>query len=192
MNRVLIGLAVVVGIFLIIGLIAFGWIQGTYNRMVVMDEQVNSSWAQVETVLQRRYDLIPNLVETVKGYATHESTVFTQVTEARSRVGGAATPESRIEAEGELSQALTRMLLVVENYPLLKANENFIRLMDELSGTENRIAVERRRYNEVVQTYNQYIRQFPPNLLAGMFGFERRPFFEAPAEAEQVPRVNFP
>ena len=192
MNRVLIGLAVVVGVFLVIGLIAFGWIQGTYNRMVVMDEQVNTSWAQVETVLQRRYDLIPNLVETVKGYATHEQEVFIRVTEAHSRVGGATTPESRIEAEGELTQALSRMLLVVENYPLLKANENFIRLMDELAGTENRISVERQRYNESVQTYNQYIRQFPQNILAGMFSFERRPFFEAPVEAEQAPRVNFP
>jgi len=191
MKKLLIVLAIVFGVLILVALMAFSWVRGTYNSMVVMDEQVNTSWAQVENVLQRRYDLIPNLVETVKGYASHEERVFTEVTEARARVGGAPSPEARMEAEGGLTQALSRLLLVVENYPQLRANENFIRLQDELAGTENRIAVERRRYNESVQAYNQYIRQFPQNMLAGVFNFSRHPFFEAPEEAQQAPRVNF-
>lgn len=191
MKKVLIILAVIVGVLLIAALSIFGWVRGTYNTMVTMDEQVNGGWAQVENVLQRRYDLIPNLVETVKGYASHEEAVFTQVTEARAQVGGAGSPSERMEAEGGLSQALSRLLLVVENYPQLKANQNFINLQTELAGTENRIAVERMRYNESVQAYNQYIRQFPQQIFAGMFGFERRDFFEAPEAAQQAPQVSF-
>jgi LemA protein len=179
MKKALIITAVVLGILIIIGLSIGGWVRGTYNGLVTMQESVNSSWAQVENVLQRRFDLIPNLVETVRGYAAHESDVLTAVTEARASVGGAGTPGERMQAEQGLSGALARLLVVVEAYPDLKANQNFIMLQDQLEGTENRIAVERQRYNDVVQQYNATIRQFPQNMLAGMFGFERRDFFEA-------------
>ena len=191
MKKILIG----IGIFLILLLAVFAvlgiYVRNNSTRMVVMQEGVNASWAQVQTVLQRRFDLIPNLVETVKGYASHEERVLTAVTEARAKVGGAATPADRIKAEGELSGALSRLMVVVENYPQLKANQNFIMLQDQLEGTENRIAVERQRYNELVRTYNQYIRMFPQNIVAGMFGFEKRVFFEAPGEAQQAPKVKF-
>jgi LemA protein len=156
-----------------------------------MDEGVKGAWAQVENQLQRRFDLIPNLVETVKGYAAQEKEVFLRVTEARSKVGGATTVNDKISANNGLSAALSRLLLVVERYPELKSNTNFIRLQDELAGTENRIAVERRRYNETVKVYNIRIRRFPTNLLAGMFGFEKAPFFEVPKERQQAPKVKF-
>jgi LemA protein len=191
MKKGLIIAAVILGVILLFVLIAAGWLRSTYNNMVVMQEQVNTSWAQVQTVLQRRYDLIPNLVETVKGYASHEERVLTAVTEARAKVGGAATPADRIKAEGDLSNALSRLMVVVEAYPNLKANQNFIALQDQLEGTENRIAVERQRYNETVRIYNQFIRQFPQNMIAGMFGFERKPFFEAPGAAQEAPKVQF-
>ena len=191
MKKALIILAVTFGILLIIFVSILGWMKNTYNTIVTMDEGINGAWAQVENVLQRRYDLIPNLVETVKGYASHEQEVFIQVTEARAKVGGAGTPASRMGAEGELSNALSRLLLVVENYPQLKANENFIRLQDELAGTENRIAVQRGRYNDSVKLYNAYIRRFPASMLAGMFNFGTREFFEAPEAAQTVPQVKF-
>ncbi|MFC1649965.1 LemA family protein [Candidatus Latescibacterota bacterium] len=191
MKKILIILAVIFGILLIVAFSIFGWVKNNYNAMVTMDEEINGAWAQVENVLQRRYDLIPNLVETVKGYAAHESQVLTDITEARSRVGGAGVPADRMAAEGELSSALSRLMMVVENYPQLKANENFIRLQDELAGTENRIAVERGRYNTVVQNYNAYIRRFPASAIAGMFNFARREFFEAPEAAQTAPQVNF-
>lgn len=191
MKKSLIIVAVILGVILIFALSTAAWLRTTYNHMVVIQEQVNSSWAQVQTVLQRRYDLIPNLVETVKGYASHEERVLTAVTEARAKVGGAATPGDRMKAEGDLSNALSRLMVVVEAYPNLKANQNFIALQDQLEGTENRIAVERQRYNETVRGYNQYIRQFPQNLIAGMFGFERKPFFEAPGAAQEAPKVQF-
>ena len=191
MKKTLIIVGVVLAVLLVIALSIAGWLKTTYNNLVAMDEAVNGSWAQVENVLQRRYDLIPNLVETVKGYASHESEVFIAVTEARSKVGGAGTPGARMAAEGELSSALSRLMVVVENYPQLKANQNFIMLQDQLEGTENRISVERGRYNGVVQGYNSYIRQFPQTFLAGMFGFERREFFEATEGAENAPQVSF-
>jgi LemA protein len=187
MKKALIVLGVLVALVVIAGVM----LKNTYNHMVNLDEQANTAYAQVQTVLQRRYDLIPNLVETVRGYASHEERVLTAVTEARARVGGAATPEARLSAENELSGALSRLLLVVENYPQLKANQNFVMLQDQLEGTENRIAVERRRYNEAVLEYNRYIRQFPQNMITGMFGFERKPPFEAPSEAQQAPKVDF-
>jgi LemA protein len=165
--------------------------KGTYNTFVSLDESVKASWAQVENQLQRRYDLIPNLVETVKGYAKHEKDVFIEVTNARSKVGGAGQISEKIKANNELSTALSRLLLVVERYPDLKANQNFIRLQDELAGTENRIAVERRRYNEAVKTYNVKIRSFPENLLAGMLGFSKATFFEVPESAKVTPKVKF-
>jgi len=191
MKKALIIIAVIFGILLLIAFGIVGWVKNTYNDMVTMDEEINGAWAQVENVLQRRYDLIPNLVETVRGYASHESEVFTRVTEARSKVGGAGTPAARMEAEGELSSALSRLMVVVENYPQLKANQNFIMLQDQLEGTENRIAVERGRYNDAVRNYNQYIRRFPASVLAGMFNLERREFFEAPEAAETAPKVKF-
>lgn len=169
----------------------YSFVKGTYNRFVSLDEAVKVSWAQVENQLQRRYDLIPNLVETVKGYAKQEREVLIGVTEARAKVGGAVNVSDKIAANNELSSALSRLLVVVERYPDLKSNQNFIRLQDELAGTENRIAVERRRYNEAVMAYNVAIRSFPANLLAGMFGFGKAPFFEAPAAARAAPQVKF-
>jgi LemA protein len=169
----------------------YSFFKGTYNRFVTGDEAVKSAWAQVENQLQRRYDLIPNLVETVKGFAAQERDVLVAVTNARAKVGGAATVPEKIGANNELTGALSRLLVVVERYPELKSNENFLRLQDELAGTENRIAVERRRYNEAVQAYNVAIRSFPANLLAGMYGFEKAAFFEAPAAARTTPQVKF-
>jgi LemA protein len=156
-----------------------------------MDENVKGAWAQVENQLQRRYDLIPNYVETVKGYAAHEKEVFVRVTEARSKVAGAGSIGEKIQANNQLSSALSRLLLIVERYPDLKANTNFIRLQDELAGTENRIAVERRRFNEMVRVYNTKIRTFPTNVVAGMFDFEKAAFFEVPKERQEVPKVTF-
>lgn len=184
-------LLIIVAVLVLIVLIPFFYLKGTYNSLVTLDESVKGAWAQVENQLQRRYDLIPNLVETVKGYASHEKELFVQVTEARSRVGGAATINDKIGANNQLSSALSRLLLVVERYPDLKANINFIRLQDELAGTENRIAVERRRYNEMVKTFNIKIRRFPTNLIAGMFGFEKATFFEVPKERQEAPKVKF-
>jgi LemA protein len=184
-------LIIAVIIILVLAGSLYSFFKGTYNQFVTLDESVKSSWAQVENQLQRRYDLIPNLVETVKGYAKQEKDVLVEVTNARARVGGATTVPDKISANNELSGALSRLLVVVEKYPDLKSNQNFLRLQDELAGTENRISVERRRYNEVVQTYNVAIRSFPDNLLAGMFGFEKKAFFEAPAAAKAAPQVKF-
>jgi LemA protein len=164
---------------------------GMYNSLVSLDEGVKEAWAQVETQLQRRYDLIPNYVETVKGYAAQEKEVFIKVTEARSKVGQAQSIPDKIEANNELTSALSRLLVVVEQYPQLKSNENFIRLQDELAGTENRIAVARRRYNEAVKIYNVSVRSFPQNLVAKMFSFQKATFFEAPEAAKEVPKVKF-
>jgi LemA protein len=184
-------LLIAVIVIVVLALSVFSFFKGTYNRFVTLDEGVKSSWAQVENQLQRRYDLIPNLVETVKGYAKQEKDVLVEVTNARSRVGGAATVPDKINANNELTGALSRLLVVVEKYPDLKSNQNFLRLQDELAGTENRIAVERKRYNDVVQGYNVAIRSFPANLLAGMFGFGKATFFEAPAAAKAAPQVKF-
>jgi len=182
-------IAVVVVVVVILGFALY--LKSLYNSMVDLDESVKTAWAQVENQFQRRNDLIPNYVETVKGYAKHEKEVFIKVTEARSRVAGAGTVAEKIKANNQLTGALARLLLVVERYPELKANTNFIRLQDELAGTENRIAVARQRYNEAVRSYNIRIRRFPANLFAAAFGFERAPLFEAPKEAKEVPRVDF-
>jgi len=163
----------------------------SYNRFVSQDEAIKAQWAQVENQLQRRNDLIPNLVNTVKGYASHEQAVFQAVDDSRARLAGAKTPEDTMSAANAQSSALARLLAVVENYPQLKANEQFNRLMDELSGTENRIAVERMRYNQRVQEYNTLRRQFPANVTATLFSFKEHAFFQAPAEARQVPKVDF-
>ena len=188
--------AIIIPIVLLIFVIPWSYITSTYNSLVTMDEGIKAAWAQVENQLQRRYDLIPNYVETVKGYATHEKEVLLKVTEARSKVGGAGTIGEKIGANNELSSALSRLLLVVENYPDLKANTNFIRLQDELAGTENRIAVERRRFNEAVRAYNKEIRSFPTNILisSGIFGFgkfKESPYFEVPEEKKEAPKVKF-
>jgi LemA protein len=163
----------------------------SYNTFVRKEEAVKAQWAQVESQLQRRSDLIPNLVETVKGFAQHEESVYKDIADARSRLLAAKSPEESIAAANQQTSALGRLLAVVENYPNLKSNEQFNRLMDELAGTENRLAVERMRYNERVQEYNTARRQFPGNLTAKMFGFKEYPFYEVPPEAKQLPKVDF-
>ena len=174
-----------------LAMVAVGVSGCSYNRFVGQEEAIKAQWAQVENQLQRRNDLIPNLVETVRGYAQQEKDVFGQIADSRSKLAGARTPEDQIKAANEQSAALARLLVISENYPQLRSNESFNRLMDELSGTENRIAVERMRYNERVQEYNTARRRFPANLTAGIFGFKEYPLFNAPPEAERVPRVNF-
>jgi LemA protein len=156
-----------------------------------LDQAVKTSWAQVENQLQRRFDLIPNLVETVKGYAKQEKDVMVEVTNARAKVGGAGTVPDKIAANNQLSGALSRLMVVVEKYPDLKSNQNFMHLQDELAGTENRIAVERMRYNEAVKDYNQAIKSFPANLLAGMYGYEEASFFKVEEAAKVAPKVKF-
>ncbi|MBD5407267.1 MAG: LemA family protein [Treponema sp.] len=180
----------------------YSCVSGTYNSMIELDEQVKQQWAQVENQYQRRYDLIPNLVETVRGYAKHESDVLTQVTEARASVGGMIKiDESILEDEEKMAQfqkiqdslsgALQRLLSVTENYPELKANQNFLALQDQLEGTENRISIERKRYNETAQEYNTKIRRFPNAFIANMFGFKTKAYFSAAVEAQTAPKVEF-
>ena len=163
----------------------------SYNKFVGQEEAVKTQWAQVQNQLQRRNDLIPNLVETVKGYAQHEESVYKDIADARAQMMAAKSPEETIAAANKQTSALGRLFAISENYPNLKANEQFNRLMDELSGTENRLAVERMRYNEKVQEYETARRRFPGNVTAKMFHFKEYPFFQAPPEAKQVPKVNF-
>jgi LemA protein len=186
-------LAVFLAVVLALTLIASGMYIGRRNEMVRLNEQVKLNWAQVDVVLQRRADLIPNLVETAKGFAAQEQTVFHDIAQARSALLGAHSPEEKIAANRQLDGALGRLLLVVENYPQLKSNENFLRLQDELAGTENRIAVERKRYNDSVQAYNTYIALFPNNIFARWAGFERNnAYFEASPASREAPKVQFP
>lgn len=188
MKKILIVLGALLVLFLIIGMS----LTGSYNRLVTLNEGVEGAWAQVETVLQRRYDLIPNLVNTVKGFAAQEREVFTEVTRLRSQWGAARTTAGKAQVAGQMEGALSRLLLVAERYPDLKSNQNFLALQDELTGTENRIAVERRRYNQTVRDYNTTVRRFPTNLVAGFFGFERSTaYFEAAEGAETAPTVEF-
>jgi LemA protein len=175
----------------VLGLLALPLTGCSYNRFVGQEEAIKAQWAQVENQLQRRNDLIPNLVETVKGYASHEEGVFKEIADSRSKLLAAKSPEETIQAANQQTSALGRLLAVVENYPNLKANEQFNRLSDELAGTENRIATERMRYNQKVQEYDSARRQFPANLTAKLFGFKEYPYFQAPTEAKQVPKVNF-
>jgi len=163
----------------------------SYNKFSTQEEAINAQWAEVQNQLQRRNDLIPNLVATVKGYASHEASVFNDIAEARSRLLAAKTPEETIQAANQQTSALGRLLAVVENYPQLKADAQFNRLMDELSGTENRLSVARMRYNESVQAYNTQRRKFPSNVTAKMFGFKEHPYWEVPPEARQAPKVDF-
>lgn len=177
---------------LVLVLLSFGKYISVKNTLVSKNEAVKSTWSQVDVVLQRRADLIPNLVETVKGYAKQEQTVFGDIARARSTLLSAGSPEQKIAANQQLDGALGRLLLIVENYPQLKSNENFMRLQDELAGTENRIAVERKRYNDTLQDYNTYVQQFPNSFFASWAGFKANPaYFAAPQGAREVPRVNF-
>ena len=179
-------------VILVLALIFGGMYVGRRNQMAVKREAVNAAWSQVDVVLQRRADLIPNLVETVKGYAQQEQKVFGDIAAARAALVGARTPADKIAANSQLDSALSRLLVVVENYPQLKSNENFMRLQDELAGTENRIAVERRRYNDTVQDYNTYISLFPNSLVAGFAGFQRNDaYFKTDEGARNAPKVNF-
>ena len=163
----------------------------SYNTFVSQEQGIKASWAEVENQLQRRNDLIPNLVETTKGFAQHEESVYKDIADSRSKLLAAKSPEETIAAANQQTSALGRLLAVVENYPQLKANEQFNRLMDELAGTENRIAVARKRYNDKVQDYDTKRGQFPANMTAKMFGFKEYPYFQAPPESKQVPKVNF-
>jgi LemA protein len=202
MNRAfrntLIGIAVVVVLIIMV----YGTFTRSYNQMVNLEEGVNAAWAQVENQYQRRYDLIPNLVETVRGFADQERETLTAVTEARSRAGGVMEVDESIlenpeafrrfqQAQSELGSALQRLLVVTENYPELRSNQNFLTLQDQLEGTENRIAVERRRFNEAARGYNTYIRQFPRMIIANMTGFEAKQYFAASSGAEEAPQVQF-
>jgi LemA protein len=168
------------------------WLSGcSYNRFTAQEEAIKAQWGQVENQLQRRNDLIPNLVETVKGYAQQEQAVFGAIADARAKMAGATTPAERIAAANAESSALARLMVVVENYPQLRSNESFNRLMDELAGTENRLATERNRYNERLQEYNTLRRRFPSNVTAKIFGFGEYPYFDAPEAAQGVPKVDF-
>ncbi|MFN0157799.1 MAG: LemA family protein [Bacteroidota bacterium] len=201
MNKgLLIGLGLLGGI-VVLALILFLWGTGVYNSLVGMDEQVQSAWSQVENQYQRRMDLIPNLVNTVKGFAAQEQEVLIGVTEARAKVSQITVTKEVLEdpeafskfqaAQDQLSSAISRLLVVSENYPILKSNENFLALQTQLEGTENRIAVERRRYNEVVQDYNIAIRRFPASFVAGFTGFKEKQYFKAKEGAANAPEVKF-
>jgi len=182
----------ILAVLLVVALLLGSSFVSRRNQMAIKREAVNAAWSQVDVVLQRRADLIPNLVETVKGYAVQEQTVFGDIAKARSALLGASTPADKIAANQRLDSALGRLLVVVENYPQLKSNENFLRLQDELAGTENRIAVERRRYNETLQDYNTYLSLFPNNIVASLGGFARNDaYFKTDEGARQAPKVNF-
>jgi len=186
-------LLAIVAVLVIVALLVGGMYFNRRNEMVRKNESVKAAWSQVDVVLQRRADLIPNLMETVKGIAAQEQTVFGDIASARAALLGARTPADRIAANNQLDGALGRLLVIVENYPQLKSNENFLRLQDELAGTENRIAVERRRYNEALQDYNTYIGLFPNSMFASWAGFKRNEaYFAAPAAAREAPKVQFP
>ncbi|MBL1213237.1 MAG: LemA family protein [Ignavibacteriae bacterium] len=194
-------LLVVIAVFVVIALSLFGWYTSTYNNLVSLDEGVKGSWSQVENQYQRRFDLIPNLVNTVKGVANFEKETYTAVTEARAKVGQVQINANDLDnpakfqqfqaAQENLSGALSRLLVTVENYPQLKANENFLSLQTQLEGTENRISVERRKFNQTVQSYNTKIKQFPTNFVASMSGFNEKQYFQAAAGSDQAPNVEF-
>jgi LemA protein len=201
MKRYLFGCAGIAVVVLILAVVVGMFVAGQYNGLVKGEEGVKSAWSQVENVYQRRFDLIPNLVATVKGVANFEKETYTAVTEARSKVGQIQVNKSMLEdpgafskfqrAQGELGSALSRLLVVAENYPQLKANQNFLDLQSQLEGTENRITVERKRYNEVAQAYNTSVRSFPRNFIAGMFGFKQKEYFKSDEGAQKAPEVKF-
>lgn len=198
----MIGCGVVLVLLIVVAIALFSWGKTSYNNMVMLEEGVKEKWSQVENVYQRRMDLIPNLVSTVKGYAAHEKDTFSAVTEARAKVGGMVNISEDVlnnpamfekfqKAQAGLSGALQRLMVVQENYPELKADQSFLALQSQLEGTENRIAVERKRFNEASKSYNVYIKQFPLNFLANMFGFNERPYFTATEGADTAPVVDF-
>jgi len=191
MKKALIVIAVIAAILIVLAVGTGKWLMSSYNGLVTLNESVNGAWAQVDNVLKRRSDLIPNLVETVKGYAKHEQEVFANIAEARAALGGAKTVKDKISAAGTLDGALSRLLVVVENYPNLKADANFKELQAELVGTENRIAVERMRYNDIVKQYNLATRKFPEKFVASMFGFTQAEYYEMPEKDRAVPEVKF-
>lgn len=182
---------IVIAVLVVLVIGVFGWAMGERNSLVTEQQAVKAQWAQVDVALQRRADLIPNLVQTVKGYAKQETTVFTNIANARAALGGAQTPQQKMQANGQLDSALSRLLVVVENYPQLKSDRNFQELQFELAGTENRIAIERRKYNEAVQQYNKDIQLFPRNIIAGMFGYQAETYFQTDAGARTAPKVEF-
>jgi LemA protein len=192
MGKGLIVLVVIVVILAVVGFAFFGQYVSVKNTLVTKNESVKAAWSQVDVVLQRRADLIPNLVATVKGFAQQEQTVYGEIAAARSQLLSAGNPQEKIAANGRLDGALGRLLAITENYPQLKSNENFLRLQDELAGTENRIAVERKRYNDALQDYNTYIQQFPASVFAGWAGFQpNNAYFQASEGSRAVPQVNF-
>ena len=186
-NSALMIIGIIVGVIVIIGL-SLG---GSYNKLARLDEGIDGAWAQVENRLKERADLIPNLLETVKGYASHEKEIIENISEARTRYSSAKTPQEAAEADAEFTSAINSLNIIVENYPDLKANQNFADFQTELTGTERRISTERMRYNESVQEYNSTIRRFPTNLIAGMFNFEKRQYFEINQQDAEVPKVEF-
>lgn len=190
-KSVLTGVLGFVGVLIIVGLMFVGWVFSGYNSLVSTNEEVTSKWSQVENNMQRRSDLIPNLVNTVKGYTKHEEKVFSEIADARSKLMGAKSVEDKAKADGELSNALSRLMVITENYPDLKANTQYTQLMDELAGTENRIAVSRRDYNEAVKKYNLKVKSLPVSLVAGSMGFSEKTYFEADEKSKEVPKVEF-
>lgn len=187
-GNALVVILVVVGIIALVGVT----LASSYNSFVKLSQAVDAQYAVIESKLQRRYDLIPNLAETVKGHMAHEQEVFGQIAEARAKMSGGATTDERLEGMNQMEGALARLLVVMENYPQLKAQESVSKLMDELSGTENRISVERDGYNAVVQKYNTRIKSFPAVLMASMFGYQERPYFKANPNAGEAPKISFP
>lgn len=194
------GLWITLAVIVVLVLLGYAWLKGSYNSMVTKDEEVKTAWSQVENQYQRRMDLIPNLVNTVKGYASHERQTLEGVVNARAQATQTVIDPSNLNeqtlkqfqaAQGELTNALSRLMIILERYPDLKANQNFLELQAQLEGTENRISVERKRFNEAARSYNTYIRSFPRNILAGMFGFQPKPYFTADAGAEKAPKVEF-
>ena len=180
-----------VGVIFIVGLMFVGWVFSGYNSLVSTNEEVTSKWSQVENNMQRRSDLIPNLVNTVKGYTKHEEKVFAEIADARSKLMGANSIEDKAKADGELSNALSRLMVISGSYPDLKANTQYTQLMDELAGTENRIAVSRRDYNEAVKKYNLKVKTLPVSIIAGSMGFSEKTYFEAEEKSKEVPKVEF-
>ncbi|MEH7093771.1 LemA family protein [Neobacillus vireti] len=187
MKKGWLGLGIVVAVIVIFGLM----LMSSYNSFVNLEEDVNQSHAQIDNQLQRRLDLIPNLVNTVKGYAAHEKEVIASISDARAKLAGAKTPEEEATANDQLSGALSRLLVVVENYPNLKADQQFTQLMDELAGTENRIAVARKDYNEQVAEFNKKVKRFPGSIIAGIGGFDQKEYFKAAPQAQEAPKVDF-
>jgi len=183
---------VIVAVIAVLVLVIGGWVAGNYNTLVQKSTEVDKAFAEVDNLLQRRNDLIPNLVETVKGIAAQEQVVFGEIANARAAMAGARTPEQKFAAGQQMDSALGRLLVVIENYPQLKSQENFLRLQDELAGTENRLSVGRTRYNEVARDYNVMVKSFPTNLFAGMFGYREKPYYPIAPGARDVPKVSFP